>query len=121
MRALPIRFRPHSVKLIKQLQENAEGVAENQIISIAYVKVDTGYGILQSKRGIQTDDKIIVYIELAGYTAFDEDGKVLRYIDDFIIRPDDELLFHDVTYVVTSVNEITLDRDYPIRLEITAK
>ncbi len=121
MRALPRRFRPHSVKLIKQLQENAEGVAENQIISIAHVKVDTSYGIIQSKRGITTDDKIAVYVELADYTAYDENARVLKYGKDFNIHPDDTLLFLSNTYVITSMNEVLLDSNSPIRLEITAK
>lgn len=118
---LPRRFRPHSIVLKQEMEENEQGVAESKNISIDHVKVDVGYGMQQSKRGIQTEDVIIVYMELADYTAFDENDKVLRYIDDFIIRPDDELSFHNDTYVITSVNEVILTGDNPIRLEITAK
>ena len=121
MRVLPRRFRPHTVKLIQLLTENEQGIAENRTITIRHVKVDTSYGIIQSKRGITTDDKIAVYVELADYTAYDENDRVLKYGEDFKIRPDDTLSFLNETYEINSMNEVLLDSNSPIRLEITAK
>lgn len=121
MRVLPRRFRPHTVQLIRQLPENDNGVATEQVIMILHVKADSSYGIQQSKRGITTDDKIIVYVELGDYTAYDENDRVLQYGTDFIISTNDTLKFRDGEYTVTGVNEVYLDSVKPVRLEITGE
>lgn len=121
MRVLPRRFRSHTVQLIKQLHEDDNGVAAEQVITILHVKADPSYGMQQSKRGITTDDKIIVYIELGDYTAYDENDRVLQYGTDFIISTNDTLKFRDDEYTITGVNEIFLDGTKPIRVEMTGK
>lgn len=121
MIVLPRRFRPHTVKLIKQLEEDDNGSAKDQVITILHVKADPSYGIQQSKRGITTEDKIIVYVELADYTAYDDLGFIICYGCDFVVNTNDTLLFGGKKYVITSIEEIYLDSVKPIRLEITAK
>ena len=96
-------------------------MAAEQVITILHVKADLSYGMQQSKRGITTDDKIIVYVELGDYTAYDENDRVLQYGTDFIISTNDALKFRDDEYTITGVNEIFLDGTKPIRVEITGK
>lgn len=118
---MPRRFRPHEIQLMQQLPENDDGISENRTVFIQHVKVDSSYGIQQSKRGITTDDKIIVYIELNDYMATDEFGCCIVYGNDFNINVNDILKFREINYTVTGVNEIFLDSMNPIRLEITGK
>lgn len=121
MRALPRRFRPHTIQLIKIIQEDEQGNAVTKEITISHVKVDPSWGIQQSKRGITSDDKLITYIELRDYTAYDNEDKCLSYGEDFSAQTGDQLVFHDQTYLISKVNEILLDDDRPIRLELIAK
>lgn len=118
---MPRRFRPHEVRIIQQMPENEDGVSEEKIITIQHLKADPSYGIQQSKRGITTDDKIMVYMELNDYMAVDEFGCSISYGEDFTIKVDDTLKFRDDEYLITGVNEIFLDSIKPIRVEITAK
>lgn len=121
MRVLPRRFRPHTIQLIKIIQEDEQGNAITKEITISHVKVDPTWGIQQSKRGITSDDNLIAYIELQDYTAYDNEDESLSYGVDFSVQTDDQLIFHDHTYLITKVNEILLDDDRPIRLELIAK
>lgn len=118
---LPRRFRPHTIRLVKSLQEDDQGNAFTEEISISHVKADPSWGIQQSKRGITSEDNLIVYLELQDYLAFDHEDKCLFYGKDFTIQVDDQLIFHDHVYLITKVNEILLDDDRPIRLELIAK
>lgn len=121
MRVLPRRFRPHSIIIKQEMPEDSNGVAVEKSIVIQHVKADQDYGIQQSKRGITTDDRLIAYIELGDYIAHDEYGFSVKYIKDFKIKPNDTLSFRNENYVITSVNEIILESEQPVRLEITAK
>lgn len=120
MRVLPRRFRPHTIQLIRQLGEDDNGIANQMKITIRHVKVDSNYGMQQSKLGISTDYKIIVYIELGDYTAYDEKGHVLYYGQDFYIKVDDVIRFQESDYTVTGLGEIFIDSENPVRLEVTA-
>ena len=96
-------------------------MAAEQVITILHVKADLSYGMQQSKRGITTADKLIVYVELGDYTAYDENDRVLQYGTDFFINTNDTLNFRDDEYTITGVNEIFLDGTKPIRVEMTGK
>lgn len=126
MRTLPRRFRPHTIVLNISIPENEDGIAEEKHISIYYTKVDTSYGIQQSKKGITTDDKIIIYIEINDLVAVCDDKRYNYNTSNveysFSIQPGkDTVSFLNETYVITAVNEIRLNADIPERLEIIAK
>lgn len=118
---LPRRFRPHMIVVKQYGKEDDDGVAKEYAITINYVKVDTSYGIQQSKKGIDTDDKIVVYIELMDYIAYDADNQILRYGEDFKINTANALIYGGNHYEVSAVNEIFLDSDNPVRIEVIAK
>lgn len=124
MICLPRRFRPHEIMLKLALPDNEDGNEQSRDILLKYVKVDSSYGVSQSKKGIQTDDKIIVYVELNDYLAL-ENGSSVKYKKEeysFDIKPGKDMLFYNgEEYLITALNEICTTSEYPVRLEIIGK
>lgn len=124
MICLPRRFRPHEVMLKLSLPDDEDGNEQYRDILLKYVKADSSYGISQSKKGIQTDDKIIIYVELNDYLAL-ENGASVKYKKEehsFDIKAGkDMLIYNSDEYLITALNEICTTSEYPVRLEIIGK
>lgn len=124
MICLPRRFRPHEVMLKLSLPDDEDGNEQCRDILLKYVKVDSTYGVIQSKKGIQTEDKIIVYVELNDYLAI-ENGTSVKYGKEYhsfeLKAGKDMLIYKGEEYVITALNEICTTYEYPVRLEIIGK
>lgn len=132
MRASPRSVRPHKI-LLKNFQGEVAFKADYQDCNIDYVKFDGSYGIKQSEKGIQTDDKALIVIDmndLIAYLGKDQktylepfDFEALENTEAFFtFRPDiDKIIYKNNTYTVTSVNIINPLKDTPEYIEVTVK
>lgn len=124
MICLPRRFRPDEIMLKLSLPDDEDGNEQSRDILLKYVKVDASYGVSQSKKGIQTEDKIIVYVELSDYLAI-ENGISVKYKKEecfFELKAGKDMLsYNGEEYLITALNEICTTSNYPVRLEIIGK
>lgn len=79
---------------------------------IKFVRVDTSYGIKQSKRGIDSDDNAVLVIDLNDLIAV-QDGETAEYVDSdnfnkepgtFTLSGGDIVIFNNHEYIVNKVN-----------------
>lgn len=124
--------RPHKIvvhNFIGEVMHKANHAETN----IDYVKFDGTYGMKQSNKGIQTDDKAIITIDMNDLVAYLGDIRK-TYLDPFeyeqqedttsffTFRPDiDEITYQNKDYIVTSVNPICPLKDTPEFIEVTVK
>lgn len=79
---------------------------------IKFVRVDTSYGIKQSKRGIDSDDNAVLVIDLNDLVSI-QSGESANHVDadefkkepgTFTFRGGDTVIFNDHCYTVNKVN-----------------
>lgn len=79
---------------------------------IQHVRVDTSYGIKQSKRGIDSDDSAVVIIDLNDLEAI-QNGEAAEFVDadnfnkehgTFTLSGGDTVIFNQHEYIVNKVN-----------------
>lgn len=128
----PRFVRPHKI-VIHNYKGEVNYKATYEDCNIDYVKFDGTYGMKQSSKGIQTDDKAIITIDMNDLLAYFGDIRK-TYLDPFeyeqlegtssffTFRPDiDKIIYKNNTYTVTSVNIINPLKDTPEYIEVTVK
>lgn len=110
----PRFLRQHSIILKHKIDEDEEFKAIYDETKIDYVKIDENHKIMQSQKGIETNDDCLCIIDLNDLYAT-KDSIRCKYIDRdkyvqqseyFSIFNNDLIIFEDREYTVTSINEI---------------
>ncbi|WP_279160542.1 hypothetical protein [Thomasclavelia cocleata] len=96
---------------------------------IKFVRVDTSYGIKQSKRGIDSDDNAVLVIDLNDLVAT-QDGETAEYVDaddfnkepgTFTLSGGDTVIFNNHEYIVNKVNTKRDLSGVPMFIEVYLK
>ena len=115
----PRFLRPHQIAIRDRLGEDDSGKLKEASAIIKYVKVEETYGIKLSKRGITSDDKVLITIDCNDFIA---DKKLVEKVSnaetEFSIHVDDTIVYNDKEYLITSVSNINPLRDKPEFIEI---
>ena len=115
MRRTPRIFRPHTIKVHNKVGEDADGKLIDHVTTIDFVYVNQSYGMEQSRKGIENDDKIMITIDMNDLVAYCGPQKI-TYVDSFAykscskemhftLRIDDEIEFANESYTINSINE----------------
>lgn len=111
MQKSPRILRPYDVIVKKPIGE-IDFKASYLETEIKFVRVDTSYGIKQSKRGIDSDDNAVLVIDLNDLIAV-QDGETAEYVDadkfnkepgTFTLSGGDTVVFNDHEYTINKVN-----------------
>lgn len=96
---------------------------------IKYVRVDTSYGIKQSKRGIDCDDNAILVIDLNDLVAV-QDEEIAEFVDvdnfnmepgTFTLSGGDTVVFNNREYTINKVNTKRNLSGAPVFVEVYLK
>lgn len=130
MRPSPRFLRPHSF-ILKNYTGEVNDEAKYIDTEIKYVRVDENYSIVQSQKGIDTDDKMLIVIDLRDYLALQEDSKNAMYVapetynnkqGTFTFRGDkDIIIYRGKEYTVNSIKTHSLFSTDPEYLEVLIK
>ena len=111
MQKSPRILRPDTV-VVKNFIGEIDFKARYLETEISCVRVDTSYGIKQSKRGIDSDDSAVLIIDLNDLIAV-QDGMTAEYIDvdnfkkeqgTFTLSGGDIVIYNNHKYTVNKVN-----------------
>lgn len=130
MRPSPRFLRPHSV-IIKNYIGEVNDEAQYIDTELKYVRIDENYGIVQSQKGIESDDKMLIVIDLRDYLALQKNGTVAVYVipevynneeGTFTFRGDKDLIIYKgKEYTVNSIKTHFLFSTDPEYLEVLIK
>ena len=96
---------------------------------IKYVRVDTSYGIKQSKRGIDSDDNAVLVIDLNDLVAV-QDEEIAEFVDvdnfnmepgTFTLSGGDTVVFNNREYTINKVNTNRNLSGAPVFVEVYLK
>jgi hypothetical protein len=127
MRPSPRFLRPHSV-IIKNCIGEVNDEAQYIDTELKYVRIDENYGIVQSQKGIESDDKMLIVIDLRDYIALQKNDTVAVYVTPeiynnekgtFTLRGDKDLIvYKGQEYTVNSIKTHFLFSTDPEYLEV---
>ncbi|WP_279006128.1 hypothetical protein [Thomasclavelia cocleata] len=128
MQKSPRILRPDTV-VVKNPVGEIDFKASYLETKIKYVRVDTSYGIKQSKRGIDSDDNAVLVIDLNDLVAV-QDEEIAEFVDadnfnmepgTFTLSGGDTIIFNNREYTVNKVNTKRNLSGAPVFVEVYLK
>jgi hypothetical protein len=130
MRSSPRFIRPHSF-ILKNYIGEFDDEARYIDTEIKYVRVDENYGIVQSQKGVDSDDKMLIVIDLSDYLALQENSTNAIYVapetynnkhGTFTLRGDkDIVVYRGQEYTINSIKTHSLFSTNPEYIEVLIK
>ena len=119
MQKSPRILRPDTV-VVKNPVGEIDFKASYLETKIKYVRVDTSYGIKQSKRGIDSDDNAVLVIDLNDLVAVQDDNFNMEP-GTFTLSGGDTIIFNNREYTVNKVNTKRNLSGAPVFVEVYLK
>lgn len=123
----PRYLRPDEIKILNKIGEDENGKACCLETTLKYIRVDKNYGITQKQRGIDTNDTILITIDMNDLCAI-QDEEYATYLNKnlfkgdkgtFTLRSDDSIIVDGASYHIHDIKEISFLRSTPEFIEVT--
>lgn len=115
----PRFVRPHSI-VVKNYIGEVDREAKYKEMKVDFVKVNINYGIQQSQKGVTTNNKVSITIDMNDYEAVEPYVKPIEFKGvGFTLRADKDFIIYDgKEYTINEIKVINPFEDAPVFIEV---